>query len=235
MPLIAPRGRRTDSRMHEPPKRKRTCGAFGRILKPSKSLSRRRFYHAAPQSAEARNAAPQTKNPKNRAILGVGYCWWPGAESNHRHADFQNVPLTPAPRLARHRGRPRSEKQPEVLHNLAHSGHSPVHPRHTRHPPASPRATLNGMPDRSRAPCGRVDRAHVALEHCLRSFTDAHQTLINRSLVQLASCIFKAEQGRSGQIWRVQAAIWLHRAPGKRCCAPHLPHGSARVSLQSHE
>ncbi|CAJ3568426.1 Uncharacterised protein [Burkholderia pseudomallei] len=92
MPLIAPRGRRTDSRMHEPPKRKRTCGAFGRILKSSKSLSRRRFYHAAPQSAEARNAAPQTKNPKNLAILGVGYCWWPGAESNHRHADFQDYP-----------------------------------------------------------------------------------------------------------------------------------------------
>ncbi len=202
--------------MHEPPKRKRTCGAFGRILKSSKSLSRRRFYHAAPQSAEARNAAPQTKNPKNLAILGVGYCWWPGAESNHRHADFQNVPPTPAPRLARHRGRPRSEKQPEVLHNLAHSGHSPVHPRHTRHPPASPRATLNGMPDRSRAPCGRVERGHVALKHRLRSFTGTPQSVKNQCLAQLAICKTKANQGQSRPSQLIQTVFSLYSASPDR-------------------
>jgi hypothetical protein len=33
------------------------------------------------------------ENPKNLTILGVRYSWWPGAESNHRHADFQSAAL----------------------------------------------------------------------------------------------------------------------------------------------
>src|SRR5262249_34092598 len=43
--------------------------------------------------ARDRPHSSHEKNPKNLAILGVGYCWWPGAESNHRHADFQSAAL----------------------------------------------------------------------------------------------------------------------------------------------
>ena len=35
--------------------------------------------------------APNPAKPEKKIAQQVGYCvsWWPGAESNHRHKDFQ--------------------------------------------------------------------------------------------------------------------------------------------------
>jgi hypothetical protein len=35
----------------------------------------------------------QTKTPRSREAAEAFFIWWPGAESNHRHADFQSAAL----------------------------------------------------------------------------------------------------------------------------------------------
>ena len=46
----------------------------------------------AERPAIPRGAGPPKMKTPNRERSGVVY-WWPGAESNHRHADFQSAAL----------------------------------------------------------------------------------------------------------------------------------------------
>ena len=77
-------------------KRKGLAGQLGQVLKSVEILARRGRFRAARRRFEggSRKPAHKGKSPKNRTDLGASLqLWWPGTESNHRHADFQSAAL----------------------------------------------------------------------------------------------------------------------------------------------